>query len=370
MAYRPPRLPRNPISVTTDEIEDILPRRRIAPISSTMPGRASYQNPEAEHGSTDYRSEIDKLYGTGEAMEKFYRHAQNVPQIQDYGPGIGGRITAALAGVSTGWQQGAGAGVGVAQKILRRPYETALEEYDLKGQGLKASADIEQARDAKRVAYLKELREFDKDEYDRLYKDAQAQNARITAEARTTQAETAAKLATLTEARDAAVDKREINRLNNEIQRTENTLTTQQEANKIRERGVQAVKERTGAMERVGHERNANIGKRTGASKVTERVITPSEQRTAEIDATNATLNDPEFESLREFVKVGKDFVDIKSSLSKWLGMGSTDVDSKLLERFKAEVEKKKKKKLAQTIRLNDNKNGDDVIDLDLDDEP
>jgi len=333
------------------------------PISSTRPKRARYQDPNAERGAADYRSEIDKLYGTGEAMEKFYSHVQNVPRQEDYGPGILGRITAGLAGVSSGWQQGAGAGIKTSQAVLRRPYEQAVEEYEMKGQGLKAAADIEQARDAKRVQYFETLRKFDKDEYDRLNEEAKIENARITAEARAAQAQTAARIADLTAARDKATDERERQKISAEIKKAENDLAVRQEANKIREHGVRAFEGRSGVMERVGMDRNKRIG---GGSKPREVVISPQAQRTAEIDATQAVLNSGEYESLRPFVDIKKDYVDIKSAIDGWFS--NSNADPELLKKFKNAVEQEKKKKLNLIIQLN--KGDDDIIDLDDDDEP
>ena len=377
MAYRPPRFItpfRNDYEQDDNfEATPYLSSRRIAPLASRLPG-SKYQDPNAEKGAADYRSEIDKLYGTGEAMEKFYSHVQNTPRPEDYGPGILGRITAGLAGASSGYFGGAGQGIGVAQKVLRRPYEQAVEQYELKGQGLKAAADIEQARDAKRVAYFKELREFDKDAYDRLYKEAQVENQRITADARAAQAETSAKLADLTQRRDEATDDRERKKLSAEIEKTKGDLKLRQQAEDTRLRGVKAFEARTGVTERLGNDRNKRLS--TG-TKPREVVISPQAQNAAEVSAAGDLLNQEEFKWLKDqgIVTVNKDYIDIagrKKTAGGWFGTEKeynlSPEDKIVLERFRSELEKEKKKKLSQTIKLN-MPGSDDEIDFDLDDD-
>ena len=326
---------------------------------SNVNRRFEYQDPEAEQGAGDYRSEIDKLYGTGEAMNKFYEHVQNVPQREDYQPGIFGKIVAGLAGTSAGWQGGAGAGIKTAQSVIRRPYEQAVEEYEMKGQGLKQAADIEQARDAKRVAYLESLRKFDKDAYDR-----ELANTKVNLEAKRTaatqqQAETAAALAKLTEARDKAVDDRERKRIDAQIaQQTANLKIQQQNANTLSARA----KSYGTFVEKYGK----------GQKKQTVKFASPQAMRTAEIDSAQELLNDPKYTTLKPFVNVQSDGVIIDNSgTAGWFGsnVGANKPDADLMKKFKEEWEKKKSNRLNTILGNKANDEDDDVIDLD-DEEP
>lgn len=311
-----------------------------------------YQEPTAELGSSDksdYRNEIDKLYGTGEAMNRFQEHVKNVPQQGDYSPGVMGRIFAGIAGGSEGYLRGAGAGIKVARTMMDEPYHRAVEEYSLKGQGLKAAADIEQDRDAKRVGYLNQLRQFDKDAYDAEIKGEQVKNARVTVAAQALQASTASRLAELTSKRDVATDERARKTLDNEIQKTKDALASQQAASRDRQSQTKAFQERTEMMGKRPH----------GSTSV--KIISPQSQLQSEIDSAQELLNEPEFASMKSFVTVHKDRVEINEKPNDGWFSDSTP-DKKLMQKFRDELDKRKKKRMNMILSASSD---EDIIDLD-----
>ena len=77
------------------------------------------------------------------ALDAYQKHVSALPDYNNYKPSALRRIAGALGGFSTGWTRGPSAGFDVAQKIVRAPYDNALEQWQRQGQGLASAAQAE-----------------------------------------------------------------------------------------------------------------------------------------------------------------------------------------------------------------------------------
>ncbi len=118
-------------------------------MSMLNPPQSMMQEPEEDL----YGSMFDMYNRPSPAMEQFKAHIANMPDRSQFKTGIGGRIAAGLIGASEGLSRGGGAGFQAAQQYLDQPYQTALDDYKLKGSSLGTLADIE-ATDIKNKAGL------------------------------------------------------------------------------------------------------------------------------------------------------------------------------------------------------------------------
>lgn len=89
------------------------------------------------------------------AFDAYREYLGQIPSPADYQPSGLRRFIGGLAGAAEGWQKGPVAGYSTAEKIVRRPYDIALEDWSGRGAGLKEAANIEQAGLRSEIANLK-----------------------------------------------------------------------------------------------------------------------------------------------------------------------------------------------------------------------
>ena len=122
---------------------------------------------------SQYLAEVKDIYSkTGPAQAAYESHLRDLPQQEN--PSVWGRIVAGIVGAGTGFAEGPSRGIAAGQGIIRRPYERQLEEWQNKEAGLSRSAEIEEKGLGRRLGYLKEEREIEKEkalEEDRLRDD-------------------------------------------------------------------------------------------------------------------------------------------------------------------------------------------------------
>lgn len=90
---------------------------------------------------------FDKLTQAPEypMLDTFNQHVAQMPTFEQYAPSKLRRAAGAIGGFATGYRQGAGAGFDVADKIVRAPYNNALQDWQRKGQNLAQAANTEVA---------------------------------------------------------------------------------------------------------------------------------------------------------------------------------------------------------------------------------
>jgi len=99
---------------------------------------------ETSEGSKFF-DELMRLRGNrGPALTAYQEALKGIPQTGDYKPSKWRRAGAAAIGALSGFGGGAEAGVGAANKFIRAPYDTAMEDYQNKMTGLGESAKLEQ----------------------------------------------------------------------------------------------------------------------------------------------------------------------------------------------------------------------------------
>jgi hypothetical protein len=113
-----------------------------------------------------WKDQFDRIYSNpSPASEQYAQHYNSMPTREQYSAGKLSKIGAVLAGISTGWQRGAGAGVEAARNITEGPYRNAMQDWSNRGQGLGVRADLEDKNTQRQIAYVKALIEqADKDE--------------------------------------------------------------------------------------------------------------------------------------------------------------------------------------------------------------
>ena len=101
------------------------------------------------------------------AIDAFRNYLQRAPQREDYAPGLGNRIGAAIAGFGVGLQDPA-KGFALSQSMIEQPYRRAQEAYEAEGGRLGSLAEIEattnKARLEDRKAYQEYLKNLNVDE--------------------------------------------------------------------------------------------------------------------------------------------------------------------------------------------------------------
>jgi hypothetical protein len=115
-------------------------------------------------------------------MQRYLEHISQTPNRADYNPSIWHRIVAGVAGGAEGGSRGALAGIKAAEEVKNLPYRRALEDYDIKGQGLESAAKLEQVNQKQKLEYHKYLGEEDEADRDRMVKWATQETARYNAE--------------------------------------------------------------------------------------------------------------------------------------------------------------------------------------------
>jgi len=102
------------------------------------------QQPQMEEEPDDEFSILERLYNApSPALEAYKRHIRTMPKMGNFQPSGASRFMAALAGGAAGYQGGAVAGINTAQSMLDRPYQQAMQQHEVAGQGLGELANIE-----------------------------------------------------------------------------------------------------------------------------------------------------------------------------------------------------------------------------------
>lgn len=129
---------------------------------STAPGRAP-SGPISEEADNDPLSLAIKRLQGGQAASAYREHLNKLPTQQEYAPSNLRRFGGALAAAAGSFND-LKSGLAVGEKIIDAPYRTALEDWQTKGAGLKAQADIEQDDVKGQIEYIKMIRDQQRNE--------------------------------------------------------------------------------------------------------------------------------------------------------------------------------------------------------------
>lgn len=197
-----------------------------------------YQEPESE-------------YEEGPAIRAYMQHMAGLPNREAYQPNIGSKIAASLAGFSAGYRQGPQAGIEASEAITERPYRRALEDWGMREQGLRAQAELEDDREARRNAYRKIMMESGQWQGEQSVREHQADTSRMIAEQ--------------TAKRDAATDERTRKYYDALIRNMTNTRANELKRIKISEDNLAA---RNRAIDLYGDRTKAISGRPESATQL------------------------------------------------------------------------------------------------------
>jgi len=113
-----------------------------------------------------YDDEIMGLMKPSPGLLAYKEYLSTTPKREDYAPSGWTRAAAGLSGLSAGMKN-AGEGIRVAQGVNESGYRNAMEDYGIRGSGLKETAGIEQDDRANQVKVLQQARAMGLD-YDKL----------------------------------------------------------------------------------------------------------------------------------------------------------------------------------------------------------
>lgn len=294
---------------------------------------------------SSYRRSLDELYGEGPALKQYQDYLTKAPVREQYQPSKLRRIGAAIAGGLTGLSDPR-AGIAVARQTVDAPYRDAVEDWQMKGAGLRAAADIEAQRDAKRQGYFKAIMDWN---------EKTAENVRKNREVdiKAFDADTARNRSNWEFQIQNAKNQNEVDRLTAEKNKWE-------EDRKLQREGIQAGITRanigaaatTGAARIAGasRERAAQITAdgRTGSSNRAVR-IPVEEAGKAEDDAMRSILNEAsnpnsKWAKFAPHIKVKTKEegggIEFNPTDTEWFG--SNQLTPEEIRQFQAEVEKRK----------------------------
>lgn len=105
-----------------------------------------------------YEQTLRALSTPGANQTKYANFVANAPKEADFNPNMYTRIAAAIAGAGAGMRNPE-EGVRVAQQIRDDPYNTAVKDYKLRGEGLGVLAQQEESTRAQQLGLVRALRE-------------------------------------------------------------------------------------------------------------------------------------------------------------------------------------------------------------------
>lgn len=143
-----------------DQFGAAAPNYELKPFEFSLP---SAPQPYRTGGMMDW-NELASM-PSAPALEAYKQHVSQMPQRSQFAPGKLDRLAAALAGVSSGWQQGAGAGIKSARDILDSKYQRAQADWMSRGAGLKEAAGLEQTEMQRRNDWMKTNRQALMDDF-------------------------------------------------------------------------------------------------------------------------------------------------------------------------------------------------------------
>jgi hypothetical protein len=123
-----------------------------------------------------YYDDISNMMSNvGPGIKAYRDFLTQMPNREDYQPGKWDRAAAALSGLAAGMRDPE-KGVRVASSIRDAPYQEAMQDYAVKGSGLKERADMEQEELNSKLRALQNARALGLkyDEYDLKRREAQA----------------------------------------------------------------------------------------------------------------------------------------------------------------------------------------------------
>lgn len=123
-----------------------------------MPPKWPQQSQPQMEEPDDEFSVLEKLYNApSPALEAYKRHIRTMPKMGDFQPSGRSRFLAALIGGAAGWGQAPGYGAQVGQNVLDRPYQQAMQQHQMEGQGLGELANIESNDFKNRIGMAKTM---------------------------------------------------------------------------------------------------------------------------------------------------------------------------------------------------------------------
>lgn len=107
--------------------------------------RLLHPDPSVDNANenTDTSVDRDMYVQGGPALQAYREHLKNVPQRNDYNVDFGHRLLAGLAGAFAAATGGGEAGYRTTTGLLDKPYQDAVRQYKLSGEGLQDIASLE-----------------------------------------------------------------------------------------------------------------------------------------------------------------------------------------------------------------------------------
>lgn len=153
--------------------------------------------PQPRSDDDRYLEDMTNLQSNvGPGIQAYRKYLSEMPNREDFRPGVMTRIAAALSGLSAGYRD-PGAGVQVASDINSSNYRNAMGDYANRGVGLKEQAGLEQDELDSKLRMLQNARamglKYDEFDLKRRQAESQMNNDTTTANATMTRAQAYAK---------------------------------------------------------------------------------------------------------------------------------------------------------------------------------
>lgn len=137
---------------------------RISPAQSqykSSPWNVSFDNPQQDGEEGDLPDlamgripDFSRFYDEeGPAIGKYKSYLDRAPRPESYAPSKWRRLGAILSGIGAGGDKG----YETARSIIRDPYETAYEDWERSGRGLKEAATMEEATARNRASTYQKM---------------------------------------------------------------------------------------------------------------------------------------------------------------------------------------------------------------------
>ncbi len=155
-AFRKASVEFNPSAMRQEES----PFRSLASRFSVAPDNTLEDDVQAETVRRNNASQPDRFQEPESPMsDLFVKFLSESPRSEDYQPGKMRRLSAALSGFGAGMRD-PNAGIDVSEKILRQPYDRAVEDYNSRGSIINKMAELEAAGHKNSLEYRKLYNEF------------------------------------------------------------------------------------------------------------------------------------------------------------------------------------------------------------------
>jgi hypothetical protein len=144
----PPYVAPNPMSISKRFFGNTIPQQE--PPTQPLQSRNTMQydggGGEEESATKRYFDMLQKISGNRPRQTAYEEAVANPPDAARYQPSKWRRLASSVAGAATGFGEGAGAGIAAGEHILSSPYRAALQDYEIRTQGLESAAKAEAAQ--------------------------------------------------------------------------------------------------------------------------------------------------------------------------------------------------------------------------------